>query len=90
MSGPRLGCPDSGALVQTWFFAPRDQIGGVYDGVRIAPGLDDHSDAPLKHWREHLKRKRQREEETNRQKKPPESPAVQEDEKPPGSIDEYA
>ncbi len=89
MSGPRLGCPESGALIQPWFFTPRDQIGGVYDGARIAPGLDDHSDAPLKHWREHLKRKRQRDEK-NEQKKPPESPAGEVEDKPPGSIDEYA
>ena len=90
MSGPRPGCPDSGRLIRPWFFAPRDQIGGVYDGVRIAPGLDERSDAPLKHWREHLRRKRQHENETNGPKEPPESPAVEEDEKPPGSIDEYA
>jgi hypothetical protein len=90
MSGPRLGCRDTGQLIRPGFFTPRNQIGGVYDGVRIAPGLDDHSDAPLKHWREHLKRKRQREGERNEQKKPPESPAVQEDDKPAGSIDEYA
>jgi len=77
-------------LIQPSFFTPRDQIGGVHDGARIAPGLNEHSDEPLKHWREHLKRKRQREEERNRQKKPPDMPAVQEDDKPAGSIDEYA
>ncbi|OYY95893.1 MAG: hypothetical protein B7Y41_01010 [Hydrogenophilales bacterium 28-61-23] len=74
-------------MTQARVAAPLDRIGPVYDDGRIAPGLDEHSDAPLKHWREHLRRKRQRE----RQKtEPPVSPAVLEDDKYPGSIDEYA
>jgi hypothetical protein len=80
MSGPRPGYPETASTP----LSAQERIGGIYDGVRIAPDLDEHSDAPLKYWRDHLKRKLPREQPK------PEKTAPQNDDKPAGSIDEYA
>jgi len=62
----------------------QDRIGSVYDGTRISPGLEEHSDAPLKHWQEHMKRKRERQQEQRRKEQEKNTPST-----PPGTIDEY-
>jgi len=91
MSGLRLGCPEPHGLTQPWAFAPGDQIGGVYDDGHVAPCRDEHTDVPLQYWREHLRRKRQQERNRREQEKEtPAKPAQSEEDKPPGSIDEYA
>ncbi|MDP2787483.1 MAG: hypothetical protein Q8O79_05355 [Pseudomonadota bacterium] len=97
MSGSEPGYPEtdytesSRGLIQPWGFAPGDQIGGVHDGERILPAKDEHTDVPLSYWREHLKRKRQQEQHRPaREKETPAKPAGSEEDKPPGSIDEYA
>lgn len=83
--------PGETRTAPTISLASRDPIGGVLDGGRILPAKDEHTDLPLRYWREHLKRKRQQEQHRReREKETPARPAGNGEERPPGSIDEYA
>jgi hypothetical protein len=78
-------------LISSWQFVQRDQIGGVFDDGHVAPSRDEHTDVPLQYWRDHMRRKRQQERNRREQEKEtPEKPVHGDEDRPPGSIDEYA
>ena len=64
----------------------RDPVHDV-DPMSIDVRIEDHSEAPLEHWKEHLKQQRRKKKPQPEEAEPPAAPGRQ----PPDSlIDEYA
>jgi hypothetical protein len=81
------GCSDRlHRLAKPRWECARDTVGDV-DPMSITVSIDDRSEEPMEHWKEHLKRQRRKKKPQPAESDPPATPGR----RPPDSlIDEYA
>lgn len=81
------GCPDpSHSTTKSRRECARDSVADV-DPMRIKVRIDEHSDTPLEHWQDRLKRQRRKQ---RPRPEPPESPTTPGRPRPDSLIDDYA